>query len=422
MLKETFQAPKGMPDILPNQSKVWEKIFSIARELGNLYDFSYIETPIVEKASLFEAGLEKTSDIVEKQMFFLKTEGKDRLVLRPEGTAPIVRSYLEHHLGYYSHPLKVFYFGPFFRYEKPQFARFRQFHQCGFEILGSNTSLYDVLVILITLRFLDLLKIQKYHFQINSLGCPVCRPNYKRKLLAYYQPLQKKLCPDCRKRLKQNPFRLFDCQNENCRALKSSAPIMLDYFCKNCNNHFQGVLDGLENNKIFYEIDFHLSRGLDYYNRTVFEVSIPEFKPVLAAGGRYDYLAKALGAQELGAVGSALGIERIIEAIKIQKISLEEEKEKKRIFLAVIGSEAEKNSFLLIERLTAAGFSICENIGRKSLKAQLKAANKRKIFSVLIIGQKEVFEETIILKDMESGIQEVIPQDKLINELKKRIH
>jgi histidyl-tRNA synthetase len=419
--KLIFQAPKGMPDILPKDHLWWEKILEVGKEVSNLYDFSFMETPLLENAGLFETSLGEISDVVEKQMFVFKTKGGQRLALRPEATASICRAYLEHHLGYFAHPLKVFSYGSMFRYEQPQAGRYRQFHQWDFEVLGDNHPVYDAQIIFAVHRFLSLLKIKDINFRINTIGCRVCRPNYRKKLLEYYRPFKKELCEDCQRRLENNPLRLLDCKNENCQALRSAAPIILNYLCQNCNNHFQEVLRFIEDNNLAYNSDPYLVRGLDYYNRTVFEIEIPEFKSTLAAGGRYDYLMETIGGQNLSGVGGALGLERIIEVMKQQEIA-PDLKIKPRVFFIAAGDQAEKSGLVLIENMRRAGIAVSEALGKKSLKAQLKAADKRGVSLVLIFGQKEVFEETIIIRDMTTSAQETVLLSKLIEEVKKRLH
>ena len=346
--KQVFQAPKGMPDILPKDQIWWEKIWEVGKEVSSLYDFSFIETPLLESAGLFEASLGESSDVVEKQMFVFETKGGQRLALRPEATVSICRAYLEHHLGYYAHPLKVFYYGPMFRYEQPQAGRWRQFRQWGFEILADNHSVYDAQIIFVIHRFLDLLKIKDINFRINTIGCRVCRPTYRKKLLEYYRPLKKELCEDCQRRLEANPFRILDCKNENCQALRSSAPVILNHLCQSCNSHFQEVLGFIEGNDLPYVSDPYLVRGLDYYNRTVFEIEVPELKTTLAAGGRYDYLMEVIGGQNLSGVGGAIGLERIVEVMKQQEISLDL-KTKPRVSFIAVGSQAEKSGLVLVQ-------------------------------------------------------------------------
>ena len=268
---------------------------------------------------------------------------------------------------------------------------------------------------------MSLLKIKDINFRVNTIGCRVCRPNYRKKLLEYYRPLKKELCDDCQRRFEANPFRLLDCKNENCQALRSSAPVILNHLCQNCNNHFRGVLEFIEGSNLPYISDPYLVRGLDYYNRTVFEIEVPELKTTLAGGGRYDYLMEIIGGQNLSGVGGAIGIERTIEVMKQQEIS-PDLKIKPRAFFIAVGDQAEKSGLVLVENMRRAGIAVSETLGKKSLKAQLKAADKKGISLVLILGQKEVFEETIIIRDMVLGTQEIVLLNKLIEEVKKRLH
>jgi histidyl-tRNA synthetase len=423
-VKMLFQSPKGMHDILPSEQPWWEKLKKTSQEVANFYNFSRIETPILEDVEIFERGIGVTTDIVEKQMFNLRTKGGDRLVLRPENTAGIVRGYFQHGLSHLMQPLKLYYFGPFFRYEQPQFGRYRQFHQIGFEILGGEDDpVYDSQIILTSLRLIEELKIKNSIIQINSLGCKNCRLIYRRKLQDYYRKLPLKICKDCRRRLSLNPLRLLDCKNENCERAKNRAPIMLDYLCLGCKNHFREVLEYLDELSIPYTLNSHLVRGLDYYNRTVFEVVNERTNLSLGGGGRYDYLGEMLGGKKsaLPAVGSSLGAERIIEVMKAQGIG-GLSKIKAMVFLVQVGKPAKKKALGLIEDFRRAGIKVIESLGRESLNSQLKIANREEVEMALILGQREVFEENIIIRDMKSGAQETAPLAKVVEEVKKRIH
>ncbi len=418
-----FQSPKGMHDILPAEQPFWEKIRKASQEVANFYNFSRIETPIVEQAEIFEIGVGVTTDIVEKQMFAFKTKGGEHLVLRPENTAGIVRAYFQHGLSHLPQPLKLYYFGPFFRYEQPQFGRYRQFHQIGFEILGGEDDpLYDAQIILTSLRLIEELKVKNPIVQVNSLGCKNCRLIYRRKLQDYYRKLALKICKDCRRRLSLNPLRLLDCKNENCERAKTRAPIMLDYLCSACKNHFREVLEYLDELNLPYTLNSYLVRGLDYYNRTVFELISERSNISLGGGGRYDYLGEMLGGRKNTppAVGSSLGAERIIEIMKAQGIG-GLPKIKARVFLIQIGKPAKKRVLGLIEDFRRGGVKVIESLGRESLKSQLKIADKEEVEMALILGQREVYEESIIIRDMKSGAQETVPLNKVVEEIKKRL-
>jgi len=418
--EQLFQGIRGMPDILPKDQGLWKSIWQAGLAVSELHNFHFMETPGIEMAGLFEAAVGMSTDIVEKQMYVFKTPGGDRVALRPEGSAPIMRSYLEHHLGYFASPLKVFYYEPFFRHERSQAGRYRQFHQWGFEIIGDGDPFYDGEIILASLDFLKALKLKDLKVKINTMGCRVCRPTYRQRLKDYYRYRKNSLCSDCKRRYEKNPFRLLDCKEEECQAVKKNAPIILDYLCQNCNNHFKGVLELVEDNNVLYEPDPYLVRGLDYYNRTVFEIFSPVSDSSLGGGGRYDYLSEILGGRMIPAVGAAMGLERIIEVLNIKEIKFQP-KEKLRIFFAAVGETAKKKSLRLLQELRAAGIITVEAIGRKSLRAQLKAADKSGAALTILVGQKEIFEGTLIIRDMQTGVQETVLLNKMVEEIKKRL-
>jgi len=424
---QNLQSPKGMHDILPQEQMWWDKVRKEVDYIADYYNFMRIDTSLLERAEVFEKSLGETTDIVEKQMFVYKSRSGDRLALRPEGTASIVRSYVQHGLSHLGQPLKLFYTGPMFRKEQPQAGRFRQFHQTGFEIVGGDDDpVYDVQVILALYRLLERFKIKNLSLHINSIGCRVCRPTYRKKLTDYYKDLAPKLCKDCRRRVKENPLRLLDCKNEQCQPYKAGAPIILDTLCSNCSKHFKGVLEYLEELKLSYQLDNHLVRGLDYYNRTTFEFFTDvaaedgtKFDFALAAGGRYDYLFEVFGSRQNSGVGGAVGMERVIEVMRKIKVNLGL-RYKQTVFFVHIGEVAKKKSLSLIEELRAAGIPVSESLGKDSLAAQLRSANKERADFALIFGQKEVFEESIIIRDLKNSVQETVPLMKMVNEVKRR--
>jgi len=416
-----LQTPKGMHDILPQDQVFWNRIKRQVKEIAEYYSFLRIDTPILERAELFERSLGETTDVVEKQMFVFKSKGKDRLVLRPEGTASIARAYIQHGLSHIAQPLKLYYEGPMFRYEQPQAGRFRQFHQAGFEMISHDDDpIYDAQVILACYRAIEGLKIKKLTIQINTIGCKNCRPAYRQKLQNYYKSRERHLCRDCRRRLTTNPLRLLDCQNKDCQDLKKDAPIMLDNLCGFCNSHFKAVLEYIEELKLPYNLNNHLVRGLDYYNRTVFEIFAEGFYSALAGGGRYDYLIELLGGRHSSAVGGAIGLERLIEVIKASNIIFPM-KTKNKVFLIHIGNLAKKKSLTLIEELRNNNIDILESLGKDSLKAQLRSADKFKCPLALIFGQKEAFEESIIIRDLHYGTQETVPLKKMADVIKRKL-
>lgn len=421
------QSLKGVYDILPQDQSHWEFIKSTVKKLAEFYGFQRVDTPIIEDTSLFIRTTGEATDIVEKQMYTFKTKGNDSLTLRPENTPGVARAYIEHGMANLQHPVKLYYFGPMFRHESPQRGRYRQFHQFGFETLGFNDPALDVQVIQLFYNILQALKIKNIIIQINSIGCPSCRPAYRAILTDYYRGHSAKLCSDCKKRLKQNPLRLLDCKQEKCVQLKNQAPQILDHLCEECHNHFKNVLEFLDELELPYILNYHLVRGLDYYTKTVFEFFTDkkekddELAIALGGGGRYDNLMEILGGKPTPAVGLAAGVERIISQMKYSDVKVPSPALIAKVFLAQLGTLGKKKSLKLFEQFRAAGIPIMESLGRDSVKSQIKIADRLKIRYTLILGQKEAFEGNIILRDMDSGAQETIRLDKIIDVIKKRL-
>lgn len=422
-----LQTPKGMHDILPEDQARWDLLRGAARSIAGAYNFLRIDTSLFEFAEVFERSIGEFTDIVEKEMFMFKTKGHDRLVLRPELTAGIVRAYFQHNLSRLGHPLKLYCEGPVFRYEQPQAGRYRQFHQVGFEILGGEDDpLYDAQIIIATVRFLEELNIRGVSASVNSIGCKTCRPSYRKKLQDYYKTEQSKMCKDCKHRFTVNPLRLLDCKEESCLPLKTNAPVPLDHLCASCRHHFKGVLEYLDDVALPYTLDHRLVRGLDYYNRTVFEVFMSGSPLALGAGGRYDYLGEILGARKtaLPAVGSALGLERVHDVLKerdLQNGKSARHERRGSVFLIQIGEPAKRKALSLIEEFRKARIHVLESLGRESLKSQLRVADKEQVGLALILGQREVFEGSIIIRDMQHGTQETVPLHKVVEEVKRKL-
>lgn len=417
----SFKSLKGMHDVLPADFLFFDRIEKALKDVSSFYNFLRIETPILEELKMFERGTGLTSEVVSKQMFVVKTRGGDTLALRPEMTPGVLRAYLENGLNYVANPGKFFYYSPVFRYEQPQAGRFRQFHQVGFEILSSDDPIYDAQVISASYKVISELKIKNLLIKINSIGCKNCRPAYLKKIKNFYKDKLNKICKDCRKRYSENPLRMLDCKEQKCQEIKAMAPVSLDTLCSSCKHHFTFVLEFLDEIKIPYIVDSCLVRGLDYYSKTVFEVFAEGFDFALGGGGRYDYLSESLGGPKLPAVGSALGVERIIEVMKARDIS-GVYKNKFRVFLVYMGDQAKKRALSLMDEFYEKGVQVKESFSKDSLKAQMKSADKEKVDFALILGQREVFEDVIILRDMRSGSQENIPLRKIADELKKRMH
>jgi len=421
--KKTFQAPRGMRDILPEEQLYWEKVRQVIKNLARAYGFERLDTPILEEADLFIKGTGLYTDIVEKEMYSLRTKGGDKLSLRPEFTPAIMRAYLENGLSSLPQPIKLYTLGPIFRYERPQKGRYRQSWQANFEIIGQKDPVLDAQLIQLFFAISRELSLKNLIVQINSIGCSRCRPIYRKKLVSFYRSRKDELCSNCQKRLKENPLRLLDCKENKCLRITQEAPQIIDQLCEDCHNHFKNVLEFLDELNIPYILNPHLVRGLDYYTKTVFEIWPEEEEGrqiALAGGGRYDDLIKLLGGKETPAVGFAMGLDRIVDLMKTRNIKINS-RSRPLIFLIQLGDLAKKKSLKLFEDLRQAGLEIIGSFSRNTIKNQLRLADKAKARFALILGQKEVLDETIIIKDMISGVQETIPLNKVIKELKKKI-
>jgi histidyl-tRNA synthetase len=425
MAKPKFQAPTGMHDILPEDQGFYQKINDVVQNIADFYGFEKIDTPILENAELFSRGVGVSTDIINKEMFVLKTKGGDFLALRPEGTAPTVRAYIEDGFANLPQPIKLWYSGPFFRYEHPQAGRFRQFRQFGFEIFGEQSAVIDAQMIQIFYNILQELKLKNLVIEINSIGDSACRPYYKKLLANYFRSRENALCADCRRRLRENPLRILDCKDEKCQPVKAQAPQMIDHLCEGCHKHFKEVLEYLDEIGLPYRLNPHLVRGLDYYTKTVFEI-FPEAKDelqkpsALAGGGRYDSLVKILGGRDAPACGAACGIDRIVEVMKARAIAPRKEVQFE-IFLAQLGTLAKRKSLKLIEEFRKEKIMVAESLGRDSLKAQLARANKLAVQYTLILGQQEALEDRVIVRDMKIGRQESFKLDKVVHEIVKKL-
>lgn len=415
------QTLRGMKDILPDEQKYWFFIQRRAEKFALESGFSKIDTPILEAKDLFVRAVGTYTDIVEKEMFSFTDSGGGAVCLRPEATASVARAYIQHGMINLPQPVKLFSFGPRFRHDRPQAGRLRQFHQIDFDILGEGHPAIDAELILLAFHFCKNLGLE-VNIQINSIGCASCRPKYISELVEYYRTKRKLLCPNCKRRLVKNPLRLLDCKEEECQTLKEEAPQIVDWLCEACKNHFVKVLEYLDEAGAPYNLNPHLVRGLDYYTKTVFEIFSQEEgrQDALGGGGRYDDLIKFLGGRPTPACGFALGVERLILAIKRKGISVPE-LEKPPIFLAQLGEAARRKAFVLFSKLYEGGVYAASAFSKESLKIQLEIANKLGVKFVLIIGQKEVVDGTVIIKDMESGSQEIVDFNKVVSEIKKKL-
>ena len=434
-MKQPIQKPRGTKDILPEEQKYWRFVENIVTKRCEAFDFGKITVPTFENVALFTRGIGEVTDIVEKEMFEVKRLGlpenqieeKNRLVLRPEFTGSIMRSYIEKGMQTWPQPVKLYSFGPVFRYDRPQKGRYREFWQFNYEVIGDDQPLTDAIVILLAWQiFTDLGLKDDVIIDINSVGCKLCRPKIKKSLTDYYKKFENALCSNCTRRLILNPLRLLDCKEEQCQKITKGAPHIIDMICKECKNHFKQVLERLDDAEIPYDLNPYLVRGLDYYTRTTFEVrdiTDDGRQSSLAGGGRYDNLIEILGGKSTPSIGIAGGIDRIIEKIKEKNVIIPQVA-KTEIFIIQIGNNAKSIALKLIVSLGEKGFSVSCAFGKTSLKAQLKSANRAGATIALIIGQREVYDKSIIIKDMKEGIQETVKMDELekvvFNKLKNK--
>jgi len=413
---------RGTKDILPEEQPYWQWIRDKVREIGEMYGFKRIDTPIIEETSLFTRSIGEGTDIVEKEMYSFIDQGRERITLRPEGTAPIARAYIEHGMINRPQPVKLYYLGPFFRHDRPQAGRYRQFWQFGFEIIGEDHPVVDSELILLAHSIYKEFGLD-VNIQVNSIGCQECRREYERILTTYYRPRRGILCDNCKKRLTKKPLRLLDCKEKECQEVAKQAPQIVDYLCENCKNHFMQVLEYLDDLEISYTLNPYLVRGLDYYTRTVFEIWPDEERgtqSALGGGGRYNNLIGSLGGRPVPAVGFACGIERLINELKNNRVEPPSE-EKIDIFVAQLGNRARRKCLKLFEFLRQKGIKVGESLSKNSLKSQLEVANKKGVKFTLIIGQKEIMDNTVLIRDMENGIQEIVDYNKIFEEVKKRL-
>lgn len=419
------QLLKGFRDILPEEQPYWDAVFNTARKIATDYSYGQIGLPLLEKTSLFERSVGKGTDIVEKEMFSFVDQGEDKVTLRPEATASVARAYIEHGMINLPQPVKMWYYGPMFRYEKPQKGRYRQFHQFGLEVIGSDEPIIDAQVIIMTVKLMQELGLD-VKVRINSIGSLDARREYIMELVSYFKQFRSKLSDVDKKRLQKNPLRLLDSKEEGMAELKVDAPQIIDWLDEDSKQHFMKLLEYLGEMDIAYELDPFLVRGLDYYNRTVFEVVLAEddnsaAMNALAGGGRYDSLIQQLGGREetQGAMGVAVGVERVVNALKEKKVEIK--KRKVDVFFSQLGEAARRKGLAIFEDFRKAGVPIAEAFGKGSLKTQLEMADKMGAKIALILGQKEVLDGTIIMRDMDSGGQEIVDVEKVVDLVKKAL-
>ncbi|HWR09405.1 histidine--tRNA ligase [Sporomusa sp.] len=408
--------PRGTRDILPDSSGYWQYVESIIREVCQNFAYQEIRTPIFEHTELFLRGIGETTDIVEKEMYTFTDRGKRNITLRPENTAAVVRSYLENKLYAGPQPTKLYYIGPMFRYDRPQAGRYRQFHQFGVEAIGAQGPAIDAEIISLAVELLNRLGLNDLKLLINSVGCPVCRPVYRTKLQEFFRDKVSQLCTDCQSRYDRNPMRILDCKNETCIEYSQGAPHMVDCLCEVCSSHFTGLKELLSAAGINFIINPRLVRGLDYYTKTAFEIQYAPLgaQSAVCGGGRYDGLIEECGGQPTPGIGFAIGIERVLLALEKQEL-LPPLNTAIDVFVAPLGIELQAVAFQILTEIRRANITADMDYINRSLKAQMKYANKYPAKFVALIGQDELVQNKVMLKNMETGSQELINRAELVH-------
>jgi len=410
-----FKRVPGTKDILPDEAGHWQAIEAAARNIFSLYNYLEIRTPVIEEAALFNRTLGTATEIVQKQMFLIHNQ-EDAYALRPEGTAAICRSYLENNLDKTCGFTKLYYIGPMFRLERPQKGRLRQFHHIGCEAIGSQEAILDVEVIGLAVELLKNFSVTDYKIKINSLGCLKDKRTLSLNLENGLQKEKQKLCSDCQNRLKNNILRVLDCKNEACRKIVNALALKDAHLCPDCLGHFNEVKNGLNSLAIPFEVDPQLVRGLDYYNRTVFEFTHSNLgsQDAIGAGGRYNNLIKELGGPDIGGIGFAFGLERLVLASKISA----GKPLNRMVYLITLGAAAKAAGIKILNQLRSSGITCDTDNQNRSLKAAMRAANDAGARYVLILGEDELKNEVISLKDMSNSSQKEVSIRKLTGELK----
>ncbi len=399
MTKDALKTIRGMRDILPDQSPWWQRMERQLIEILSRYGYCEIRTPILEQTSLFARSIGQETDIVAKEMYSFEDRDGSRLSLRPEGTASVVRSFVEHNLARRQPVNRLYYLGPMFRHERPQKGRYRQFHQMGAELIGSADPAADVEMIDLMVECMEAVGLTGTSLELNSQGCRECRPGYREKLVAYLQERADRLCDDCQRRLSINPLRVLDCKEDTCIQAVEGAPRMIDDLCPACGEHFEAVRSGLETLELDFRLDHRMVRGLDYYDRTTFELKAEGLgaQDAVAGGGHYDGLVAELGGPPVPGVGFASGLDRILLNLLA---SLPAPEDPPVLFVVTRGDEGWHEALGLMQRLRRAGFKVISDVRRGSMKSQMKRADKDGARFVLMLGESELAEGVVAVKDM----------------------
>ena len=416
-----IQAPKGTKDILPKEIYKWQYIESVIAQLCKEFGYKEIRIPVFEHTELFRRGVGDTTDVVQKEMYTFTDKGGRSITLRPEGTAGVVRSYIENGMASLPQPIKLYYNITAYRYENVQKGRYREFNQFGVEAFGAAGPSIDVEIISMVDTLFKRLGLKGIKLNINSIGCPSCRKEYNLKLREFLKPLLPELCPDCNNRFEKNPLRILDCKNKNCKSMVKQAPALLDNVCDDCRKHFEGLKEGLDNLGIEYEVNKNIVRGLDYYTRTVFEFISSNMgaQDTICGGGRYDGLVESCGGESTPGIGFAIGKERLLMEIDSQGINIPEPGGID-IYIASVGEAADRFAEKLVYQLRNAGIVAEKDLMNRSLKAQMKYADKIGATYTIVIGDNEIESNKTVLKNMKTGEQKDVSLDSILNRLKNK--
>ena len=412
-------APRGTKDILPEQIGNWIEVEKKIRDICKNFGYEEIRTPTFEHTELFQRGIGEGTDVVDKEMYTFTDRGDRSITLRPENTASVVRAYLQNKLYADGGVQKLFYLGSMFRYDRPQAGRLREFHQFGVEALGEKNPALDAEIILLAWDFLKSLGLEDLKLKINTVGCPNCRPVYRQKLREYFSEYHDELCDDCKKRIEKNPLRVLDCKVDGEKDFMQDAPNIFTCLCDDCKEHFDKVQEFLQAAKVEFELDSRLVRGLDYYTKTAFEIQYTPLgaQSAVAGGGRYDGLVEEIGGSPTPGIGFAAGIERILIALEKQNL-LKSSAKNFDAFIVAVGAEAEVLGFELLTKLRRENISASMDFAKRSIKAQMKQAAKSGAKFALIIGDDEVKNSTVTVKNLETSEQENISAEKVFEVLK----
>lgn len=412
--------PKGTKDVLPELSYKWRFIENAARETAEIFNINEVRTPVFEHTELFLRGVGETTDVVNKEMYTFEDKGGRSITLKPEGTAGVVRMFIENGLASTPMPLKTFYITPCFRYERPQAGRLREFHQFGVEVFGAKSAETDAEIIFAASTFLNKLGVSKTELQINSIGCRICRAEYNKALKDYFRLHLEKMCATCRARFDKNPLRMLDCKEEDCKKITANAPKILDYLCGDCKTHFEKVKRLLTAQGVKYVVNPRIVRGLDYYTKTVFEFISTDIgaQGAVCAGGRYDNLVEELGGAALPAIGFAAGIERLLLLMENTGASFPAA-QKPLIYVAGMDDITRAKAFEIVAELRLNGINAEADLMERSVKAQLKYADKSGAHYVAVIGGNELAANTVNIKNMADGTQTAVNLNEIYSYLKK---